>query len=153
MKTARFEKLRNYIEDAGVPVFENSGAPPSSIPDELCDKAGFPRGWRVQGTYRPGDGLDRGSSIHLNLPDNAPEWLRLGVLAHEYGHHIDRVMGTYYSQGHYERERAASERAYELLLALGIKPTEYVRATFNVSMVSHGTSDGRDVRDIRKDML
>lgn len=140
----RYARLRQYVEQAGVPVLDGSGNPPVRVPDAVAEWSGMPKGIKVQGTYKRSTGGSvrmgipaQGPTIHMNLPEHSPEWLYIGVLAHEYGHHIDYEMGEYHAGTQFDREQRASLRGYELLVALGIAPSDAVRSVFNMSMASY----------------
>lgn len=153
MKTARFDKLVEYVRDTGVVVRHVDTARFPAVPDSLWQAVGAPesmRGAKLQGLYDyPGGLMGEKPTIRLGLPPKAPEWLRVGILAHEYGHHVTWLLGTHPMQRgpwlddvYYEGERDASWHGYEVLRGLGINVTSPLRSVLNMSIESHGTTAG-----------
>jgi hypothetical protein len=83
-------------------------------------------------------------TIEMFIPPWAPVSTQAGVLAHEFGHHIDHLLNP---QDH-DRTRGrvseyrASWHAYEFLTALGVPITQHLRKVLNYSIIGrHGSAD------------
>ena len=156
--TTHMERLLDFAASIGVTVRFDDPRVPAGDPN--------PQSWSrlgIDATDIPlgvnGLAYVQKPVISLRFEDGAPEWLQVGILAHELGHKVDnQAFGLDYrgiisrsrfnlmmwgeDKDVFDLEARASERAFELCYALGIDLTSKLRACLNYSIGNHALYNG-----------